>query len=689
MFLDRCSRFSDCKGGPFDGPLRVPSWAPRVFGSRRAVQLDAEFGCYTDAALSLNGVDQYAQKTSPTFAPTTKMTIAFDYKPTTTAAAQTVVARMASGTQNQFSVLVLSGGALRIRISADLTDTGNYADTTETLSNGTNARVVVVYDGTLSAGSRLAVYINGVATTLSITGTIPATLTTSTDDLTVGTSGGGNFANGALARLGFSSQALSGSALADAHVSKMWSEMTAAEQARWFSHFDLCQRTGTLNDSTGLNDLTRVNSPGVAQGPTGRARALNGTTQRFARASEPALQAGDIPFYFASWVYIAATGAYQMIVSKGGVSDYEFRISPAGVPQLEVTGAGTASGAGALSTGAWHFVEAYHDPDADVIGVAADGAPWTMTPTGGPATTSPTTVVHIGTRDEGGVFGPFGGAICRTIFTKRLVTDAERRDLYRGGEGRLYANLPASLKDSALVFALDGTETDSGTLVDQHAGLDFTAVNSPTSTAGPGISGPCVDRSPCKRIEDQSDFKRHFYNPTMDEQPDWIADAVNGRPALSTGGPISRRLFSDLVTLAQPLTWFGVLRFTGSAATAGALIYGENSYTPAVYRRGDDKFGAYAGTEQEGGDSDTAWHTHAVIFNGAGSQYRLDGAADSISGNPGAASFSAEHMTLFNNYEMSFPGVGYIAAVLLLEGEPTEAEIVSATRFYRTRYGTP
>ena len=274
MFLDRCSRFSDCKGGPFDGPLRVPSWAPRVFGSRRAVQLDAEFGCYTDAALSLNGVDQYAQKTSPTFAPTTKMTIAFDYKPTTTAAAQTVVARMASGTQNQFSVLVLSGGALRIRISSDLTDTSNYTDTTETLSNGTNARIVIVYDGTLSAGSRLAVYINGVAATLGITGTIPATLTTSTDDLTVGTSGGGNFADGALARLGFSSQALSGAALTAAHTSTFWADMSAARQADWFSFYNLCEASGTRVDSTGLNDLTAVNTPTVAAGP-GEGRCVN------------------------------------------------------------------------------------------------------------------------------------------------------------------------------------------------------------------------------------------------------------------------------------------------------------------------------------------------------------------------------------------------------------------------------
>lgn len=54
---------------------------------------------------------------------------------------------------------------------------------------GTWAHVAMVYDGSLAAASRVAIYINGAAQSLSITGTIPATIAASADTVRCGTDG--------------------------------------------------------------------------------------------------------------------------------------------------------------------------------------------------------------------------------------------------------------------------------------------------------------------------------------------------------------------------------------------------------------------------------------------------------------------------------------------------------------------
>lgn len=250
------------------------TWLPTSLGSSLAAWYKADAGCYTDAAcLFASASSQYLSKTSPTFAPTTKMTIAFDYKPSSGTIYHGVCSRRdTGGTQNQFVVYINNAEQVAVILYADGAgvDYGFYTGST-TLSVGTNYRVVIDYDGTQSAGSRLAIYVNGVAETLTLAGGTgaPASLPASTAPLTVGADGAGpnQFCNGALARLGFSSLALSGAALTAAHTSTFWADMTAARQADWFSFYNLCEASSTRVDSTGLNNLTPTNGPTVAAGP--------------------------------------------------------------------------------------------------------------------------------------------------------------------------------------------------------------------------------------------------------------------------------------------------------------------------------------------------------------------------------------------------------------------------------------
>jgi hypothetical protein len=251
------------------------TWLPTSLGSSLAAWYKADAGCYTDAAcLFASASSQYLSKTSPTFAPTTKMTIRSWVKLTSSAATQCFASRC-GGSQNQFLLNINSGGGFDLYFADSLTDAGgNVVNTSAALVDGVGSEVVIVYDGTLAAGNRVAVYVDGVAVGFSISGTIPATLTTSTAALLVGVNAFNEYLDGALARLGFSSDALSGAALTAAHTSTFWADMTAARQADWFSFYNLCEASSTRVDSTGLNNLTPTNGPTVAAGP-GEGLAVN------------------------------------------------------------------------------------------------------------------------------------------------------------------------------------------------------------------------------------------------------------------------------------------------------------------------------------------------------------------------------------------------------------------------------
>lgn len=223
---------------------------------------------FTDAALLLESASsQYLSKSSPTFAPTTKMTIRFSWKPTSTAALQGLFSREDGAGQNQFLLYQMVGGGLAFYVAASGSDYSNLVQTTETLTAGQRYEIVIVYDGTLSAGSRVAIYIDGVAATLTPTGTIPATLRSSSAPLLVGEDSAAQYADGALSFLGFSSLALSGVALTAAHTATSWGQMGATRQADWFSFFPLCEASGTRKDQGPAgNHLSATNAPGVVAG---------------------------------------------------------------------------------------------------------------------------------------------------------------------------------------------------------------------------------------------------------------------------------------------------------------------------------------------------------------------------------------------------------------------------------------
>jgi len=320
-------------GGVSDTTISVEVLAmPLSLGTSLAAWYRADAGCYTDAAcLFASASSQYLSKTSPTFAPTTKMTIAFDYKPTTIAFGALCGIWGAGG--KKFVVFIGAGGEVIVYFADGEAQTSDL-----TMSAGVNSRIVIVYDGTLVAADRLAIYVNGVAATITHGGTVPTTLTASTEPLSVGENAATYYANGALARLGFSSLALSGAALTAAHTSTFWADMTAARQADWFSFYNLCEASSTRVDSTGLNNLTPTNGPTVAAGPGEGACVNNAPRKRIEDASGNARHRTQATIA-AQPLWLTAIQNAMPVGRFDGTDDYDRVLSDFGAQPITVLSA--------------------------------------------------------------------------------------------------------------------------------------------------------------------------------------------------------------------------------------------------------------------------------------------------------------------------------------------------------------
>ncbi len=107
---------------------------------------------------------------------------------------------------------------LRVFLATSQTDPGNnYVDTVANSWNtfGTWRHVVMTYDGTQPQASMVKIYIDGVATASTVTGTLPSTLQNSTGSFSIGSFPGlGRTFNGAIDQVKLFSRALTASEVA-------------------------------------------------------------------------------------------------------------------------------------------------------------------------------------------------------------------------------------------------------------------------------------------------------------------------------------------------------------------------------------------------------------------------------------------------------------------------------------------
>ena len=138
--------------------------------------------------------------------------------------------KQSSPRQSCFSIITANVGdtpptELRVFVAINLTEGGgNYVDTTDAPLTENWQYISVVYDGSLAAASRLAIYVDGVKSATTVTyGTIPTSLTSSSADLEIGRwEGMGDHFAGNIASVSLYTRALSAAEVLQNYHAAKW-----------------------------------------------------------------------------------------------------------------------------------------------------------------------------------------------------------------------------------------------------------------------------------------------------------------------------------------------------------------------------------------------------------------------------------------------------------------------------------
>lgn len=206
--------------------------------------------------------------------------------------------------------------------------------------------------------------------------------------------------------------------------------------------------SGSRADSSGNGlTLTDTNTVTQAAGRVGSAAQFTAANSEYlSRADEALLDAGDIDFAWACWVYADTLGADRYVFSKNGNAgnrhDYElfynngasrfvFRSFIQSIADYKSV---TASTLGAPSTATWYFIVCWHDAAADTLNIQVDNGTVDSASTAGVALEVSDGGLGIGAR--GDLASDFwNGRIDEVVFAKTVPTAAQRTALYQYGGG--------------------------------------------------------------------------------------------------------------------------------------------------------------------------------------------------------------------------------------------------------------
>jgi hypothetical protein len=203
-------------------------------------------------------------------------------------------------------------------------------------------------------------------------------------------------------------------------------------------------RAASYSGYTSALTLTDVNSVASATGKLGLAADyVAASTEALSIASNSALQAGDIEFTIAGWMYLTDKTNARALVCKNRDVEYQVYYEDFNDRFLfEVTADGTggtyggvaANTFGSPSLNTWYFIVAQYDPATDELSISVNnGAVDTSSHAGGIFAGSGT--FYVGSMD-GTAYGSMDGRIDLVGVWKRKITAAEIAYLYNSGNGR-------------------------------------------------------------------------------------------------------------------------------------------------------------------------------------------------------------------------------------------------------------
>lgn len=468
--------------------------------------------CKQGGCLSFDGGDYVFS--SSLYNPVNSFSLSLWYKPTTLATNQIIFSKWNGSTQDTYLVRTnaTNSDELNIYTASGLTDTGsNYATTTNLdLVNGTWTHIVIAYDGTQAAASRLKLYANGVAKTLTVTGTIPTTLPTSTSSTTIGgNSTMGQYSNGTMDDFKLYNFALTADQVKEDYnlgfAQVLGGHTESADLSDGAGNPPVAEWKFDEKMGTTANDTSGNSHNGTITGTTwkpagickeGSCLSFPGTAGNYVDVTTT--QDFNSSFSVSTWVNVnSAIGSRGDIIGHakgswagwflyGDTSGYfRFGISDSVGPDKSCVLATTSS----LNT--WHHLEATVDQTNDVIKCYLDGklSNQTTTPSGNDIDSGNN--IRIGQRPSASNY-PFGGLIDHVTVYNYARTPAQvAYDYNRGAPIAWYKmdECQGVVINNSADPASGGTSLN-GTLTIGPSGEDTVGTCNTSSTAwGSGSSG--------------------------------------------------------------------------------------------------------------------------------------------------------------------------------------------------------
>jgi Concanavalin A-like lectin/glucanases superfamily len=214
------------------------------------------------------------------------------------------------------------------------------------------------------------------------------------------------------------------------------------------AYWALDESSGSRADSVGSNTLTDNNTVTGASGVIGTAAQFTRANSEYlSRASNSDLETGDVDFTLQAWVYLDSkpSGSQMRVIDKyqSGSKEYTLLYYQSGDRfEWAVSADGSADSAfvdannfGAPTTGTWYLLHAWHDSVNNQIGLAVNaGTPDTASYSGGIVVQA--SAFEIGRNVSSGFY--WDGRLDEVGLWKRVLSSAERAQLYNGGAGLAY-----------------------------------------------------------------------------------------------------------------------------------------------------------------------------------------------------------------------------------------------------------
>jgi PKD repeat protein len=251
------------------------------------------------------------------------------------------------------------------------------------------------------------------------------------------------------------------------------------------SYWRLDELSGDALDIHGTNHLTDFNTVSSAVGKVNSARNfVRANGEYFSRASGASLSMGDTDFTWSVWVKLNTTNCgiiskwifsgpeNEFYLNNDGANNFNFSVKGPSAETIRDSGGGTAT------LGVWHHLIIWHDAGLDQIGLVLNGGTARLSAHAGGVNSYPNAVFNVG--DVPVLAFKMDGLIDELGFWRRVLTPAERTQLYNSGNGLTYP-FDGSIPTLIPVAAFSGTPL-TGTF---PLAVTFTdlSVRSPTSWA--------------------------------------------------------------------------------------------------------------------------------------------------------------------------------------------------------------